>query len=312
MKKIAFALVLSVLILSLVAVPMTAAKGGKSGCTTIKDGTLEDVNGNPLVLGYDQFGYNYQAHLFNGRYCDYDRVIGGPYCDVTLVMKWSDTWMSNRDCNNDGKLDRGYSCDPDNATSSACPGAWVTNHQRGSYLGNWDVTGDWVLEFDYLGSLYIHDMTVIDNTFTGTGGYPSGSDPYPITWTVIGTIDGDNIEMTIDYDSSSYYVDVVGTIAQDGTMGGTWSNPTQSGVWESTLGVATGEVYKWNYFVKIVAVPADATLAGGIWYTADGTEIGPAIWGAYARVLQVYNDQGTGEHGIEYLSPAGPGLGKWK
>jgi len=59
-------------------------------------------------------------------------------------------------------------------------------------------------------------------------------------------------------------------------------------------------------------VPDDAELTGGIWYTADGVKIGEAIWGAFAIVQQVYNDQGTGEHGIEYLSPAGPGFGKYK
>lgn len=105
------------------------------------------------------------------------------------------------------------------------------------YTG-WNVIGDWVLEFDYLGALYIHDMTITDNTFTGTGGYHTGG-LYTIEWTVAGTIDGDNIEMRIDYNSSSYYVDVVGVIASDGTMSGTWSNVSQSGEWESTSGIAT-------------------------------------------------------------------------
>jgi len=104
---------------------------GWTQCVTIEDGGITDVNGNPITLGYDVFGYNYQAHIFNGRYCDVDRDLGGAYCDVKLVMKWSDTWMSNEDCNRDGKLDRGYSCDPIVANSSACPGAWVTNHQSG-------------------------------------------------------------------------------------------------------------------------------------------------------------------------------------
>ncbi len=184
------------------------------GCATIKDGTIEygkvgDSSTEIIPIGYDQWGYNYQAHLFNGRYCDNDRVEGGDYCDVNLIMKWSDEWLSNRDCNNDGKLDRGYSCDPVNASSSACPGAWVTNHQSGEY------------------------------------------------------VDGE-------------------------------------------------ETYKWNYFVKIVHPGKDAVLSDGMWYTADEEEIGPVIWGAFATIQSVYNDQGTGEHGIEYKSPAAPGLGAYK
>jgi hypothetical protein len=69
-------------------------------------------------IGFDQYGYNYQAHLFRGRYCDKDRDLGGPDCDITLEMKWSDEWLSNKDCNGDNKLDRGYSCDTTNAEDS--------------------------------------------------------------------------------------------------------------------------------------------------------------------------------------------------
>ena len=181
-----------------------AAKGGKKGdCTTIQDG-LFDSKGRPLVLGYDQFGYNYQAHMFNGRYCDYDRVEGGDYCDVDLIMKWNDAWLSNMDCDGNGKLDRYFGYD-----SYIDSGAWETNHQKGSY-----------------------------------------EDEY-------------------------------------------------------------GKTQHWEYFVKIVAVPADAELVDGVWYDADGIEIGPVIWVSFAIIQSVYNDTGTGEHGIEYLSPAGPGLGKF-
>jgi hypothetical protein len=63
--------------------------------------------------------------------------------------------------------------------------------------------------------------------------------------------------------------------------------------------------------VKIVAAPADATKADGYWYTADGIEIGPVIWGAFAKIQQVSNDPSVGEHGILYKSPVGPGFGKF-
>ena len=72
-----------------------------------------------------------------------------------------------------------------------------------------------------------------------------------------------------------------------------------------------GETCTWNYFVKIVAVPADATLVNGIWYNANGSEIGPVIWGQFATVQSVDNDPCGGYHGIEYLSPTGPGFGKY-
>jgi hypothetical protein len=63
----------------------------------------------------------------------------------------------------------------------------------------------------------------------------------------------------------------------------------------------------WTYFVKINTPPADADKVDGVWYTADGTKIGPAIWGAFAVVLRT--ESGVGAYD---LSPAGPGLGKFK
>ena len=68
----------------------------------------------------------------------------------------------------------------------------------------------------------------------------------------------------------------------------------------------TGEREHWVYFVKIVAAPADAVKIGNVWYAADGTEIGPVIWGEFAIIQQV--DSGLG---ATYVSPSGPGLGKW-
>ena len=178
--------------------------GKRRGCATIQDGTILASTGEPLTTGYDAFGYNYQAHMFNGRYCDYDRVAGGDSCEVHLSMKWNDAWLSNKDCDGDGLLDRHFGFD-----SYIGSGAWETNHQSGTYVGE------------------------------------------------------------------------------------------------------DGKEHKWTYFVKIVAAPADAYIDDGVWYTADGTEIGPVIWGAFAIVQEVNNDPEAGLHGIQYLSPAGPGFGKW-
>ena len=181
-------------------------KGQCSDCTTIQDGTLLASDGSPIMTGYDGWGYNYQAHMFNGMYCDSYRDADWcqPYKDIHLVMKWNDAWLSNRDCDGDGKLDRYYGFD-----SYIGSGAWETNHQWGEYE---------------------------------------------------------------DED---------------------------------------GNTCKWNYFVKIVAAPADAYAEAGYWYTADGTEIGPVIWGAFAIIQEVSNDPCAGEHGALYISPTRPGLGNW-
>ena len=224
MKRTVMISLMLVLVVALIATPIMA-KGGKT-CTRIQDGELgysagHYLEGTPLTIGYDIFGYNYQAHLFNGYYCnvylgrdgfppydgDSESYLAAnpgaashwtwPYRDVQLLMKWNDAWLSNKDCNDDGLLDR--PSHPDFGGTYIGSGAWETNHMRGE---------------------------------------------------------------------------------------------DQNG--------------KWTYFTKIVAAPGDANKVGGIWFTADGTEIGPDIWGSFATVLDVESGMGA-----TYVSPSGPGFGKW-
>jgi len=201
MKKL-FQFCLVALLVAMVA-PMVFAE---TACVTIQAGTLLASDGQVIETGYDQWGYNYQARIFNGKYCDAyrDAAWCQPYKDDDLEMKWNDSWLSNQDCNGDGQLDRHFGY-----TSYIGSGAWVTNHQKGVYV-----------------------------------------DP-------------------------------------------------------------NGKKQRWTYFVKIVATPADATLTGGTWYAADGTEVGPAIWGEFAVIQEVYNDTGTGDHGVLYLSPYSAGFGRF-
>jgi len=181
----------------------TPAKVHK-GCTTIQGGLLKNSAGEAIMPGYDEWGYNYQAHLFNGYYCDAyrDAAWCRPYKDVKLSMKWNDAWLSNVDCNKDEQLDRyiGY-------TSYRGSGAWLTNHQSGEYEKN-------------------------------------------------------------------------------------------------------GKTCKWSYFVKIVAAPTDADLTDGVWFSSDGEELGPVIWGSFVIIQQVENDPCAGLHGLLYKG-ARPGVGNW-
>jgi hypothetical protein len=228
---------LAIVLVTLLIVPATASADkpvatdsqgleiawASSGCATIQSGTIlysagHYLAGQPLQTGFDPFGYNYQAHLFNGYYANvylgrdglppyegdtdaylaqYPAAAGKWYWpdrDVQLVMKWNDAWLANTDCDGDGALDRHYGF-----PSYIGSGAWETNHMSG-----------------------------------------------------------------------------------------------------------TDETGTWTYFCKIVAVPADATLTAGVWYAADGTEIGPAIWGEFAILQEVESGSGA-----IYVSPSGPGFGKW-
>lgn len=131
MKKIISILAFVLLSLSFLVVPTFAA----SSCATIKDGTITDIAGNVLVNGYDQWGYNYQAHMFNGYYNNYSRPPVPVTSGDNLIMKWSDSWLANVDCNGDGKLDRGL---VDGVVGGTSLG-WLTNQVNGSYT---DANGD--------------------------------------------------------------------------------------------------------------------------------------------------------------------------
>ena len=215
MKKLIY-LIVAIVVLGLIvagclpvvppAEQSVADDKGSDKCTTIQSGELYASDGSLITTGYDMWGYNYQAHMFNGGYCDAyrDAAWCQPWKDVDLIMKWNDAWLSNKDCDGDSKLDRHHGFD-----SYIGSGAWLTNYQSGEY--------------------------------------------------------------------------------EEG-----------------------GETCKWNYYVKIVAAPADAYVDGGVWYTADGIEIGPVIWGAFAIVQQVENDACAGLHGVQYRSPVGPGFGQFQ
>ncbi len=128
MKKTIITFVLAITVL--LTWGATSVIYAQSRCTTIQDGTLLTSVGDVIDSRYDSWGYNYQAHVFNGKYCDSyrDAAWCQPYKDVDLQMKWNDAWMSNKDCDDDDSLDRHYGYD-----SYIGSGAWLTNHQKGTY-----------------------------------------------------------------------------------------------------------------------------------------------------------------------------------
>lgn len=116
---------------------------------------------------------------------------------------------------------------------------------------DWNTTGDYLVNMEYLGSDYSHDMTLSQDelgNLTGNGGSPADENIY--TWTIDeGVVTGDLIEFTADYTATPDATDpqttivVEGTIAEDGTMSGTWSDNyddgERSGTWSTTEGTAT-------------------------------------------------------------------------
>jgi hypothetical protein len=156
MKKF-FSILLVVTMLLTITGTALADKPTGGQCTKISDGTLQYsaghfLAGTPLVTGFDAYGYNYQGHMFDGSYANV--YLGGdgfpaytgddtayvaanptvvshwawPYRTTRVLMKWNDAWLSNMDCDGDGKLDRHYGF-----PSYVNSGAWETNHMWDSY-----------------------------------------------------------------------------------------------------------------------------------------------------------------------------------
>jgi hypothetical protein len=111
---------------TLVAIVMITANLAFCQCITIQDGGLQDVKGRPITLGYDDWGYNYEAHMFNGLLDNYSRPDVIATSGDELQMKWNDAWLSNKSCNGDFLLDRHFGY-----PSYKGSGAWLTNHQSG-------------------------------------------------------------------------------------------------------------------------------------------------------------------------------------
>jgi len=115
-------------IVVLLAMTVFAFAAPPPSCATIQRGSLTDSAGNPITTGYDQWGYNYQAMMFNGLYDNFSRPAVLATEGDSLIMKWNDAWLSNKDCDGDGKLDRHYGFPTYRGS-----GAWLTNHMSGSY-----------------------------------------------------------------------------------------------------------------------------------------------------------------------------------
>jgi hypothetical protein len=78
-----------------------------------------------VFAGYDAWGYNDQANMFNGYYCDsYQNAAWcQQYKDVRLIMKWNDAWIDENNVRHEGH------------DSYIGSDAWLTNHMSGTDNG---------------------------------------------------------------------------------------------------------------------------------------------------------------------------------
>lgn len=112
----------------------------------------------------------------------------------------------------------------------------------------WDTTGSYIVNMNYQGGDYPHDMSLVQDgagNLTGNGGSPAGANTY--TWVInSGTVVGDAINFTANYTATEDAVTpqtvltVAGTIAEDGTISGTWSDNYAGGERSGMLSTISG------------------------------------------------------------------------
>ena len=103
----------------------------------------------------------------------------------------------------------------------------------------WSLVGEWELRFTIDEVDYDHSMSITEETDTTFSGI--GQSPAEISWVVEGTKDDNELTMLIDYEEPSPHIlEVEGTIADDGSMSGTWVNlyNNNGGTWVSIDGSA--------------------------------------------------------------------------
>ena len=179
--------------------PVDAA--ARRECASVQRGEVvysagHHLAGQVIPTGYNEYGYNYQAHAFNGSYFnvyagrdglppwtgnDGAYLAGNPEAashwawplrQTDLQMKWNDAWLSNQDCDGDGALDRhrghaGYQGS----------GAWLTNRTSGGQgAERWS-------DFSKIVAAPV-DATVSDGTWHDASGQPIG----PVIWRLFAII----------------------------------------------------------------------------------------------------------------------------
>jgi hypothetical protein len=122
----------------------------------------------------------------------------------------------------------------------------------------WNISGSYIFDYEWNGGHYPNDVTLTQtgSDVTGTINWPSGS-PYLVSGTVAGTVTGNTVTLTVDYDDRVNLRTMNGTINPDGSVSGTWLDENSDhGDWSTPSGVAlkthTGDMGWPNLFTNTV------------------------------------------------------------
>lgn len=159
--------------IALVLLVASSVSAAKNNCARIKDGTIVHGSGELITRGFDDWGYNYRAHKFVGGYCDAYR--DAEWCqdqaDIILYMRWNNAWLSNKDCDGDGHLDRHFGKE-----TYIGSGARLFNLQKGFYYDEQGVKQRWT---------YTSKIVAVPTNAETDGEYwytPKGKIIGPVIW----------------------------------------------------------------------------------------------------------------------------------
>ena len=116
--------------------------------------------------GFDEFGYNEQANIFNANADGVDRNLDGKvwgdpaYANDHLVMKWNEAWD---ECNDAGNND-----------IDVCLGAWTTNEWNG--MNPDGSRSNWHYKIIWVGSVLESSPYWVDGGYPVWGNYEVISD----------------------------------------------------------------------------------------------------------------------------------------
>ena len=163
-------------------------------------------------------------------------------------------------------------------------------------VDTWDVSGNYVINVEYLGVNYAEDA-VLTQTGTGITGVSLGGGPYPEFKINSGSVIGNVIHISMTY--GGYITELDGTIASDGSMGGTWADKAgdiRTGTWATTTGNAvktqkgTGWPGLYTSAVQPFTFTTDDT-GSGSWHvnirTKDITGPMASVWINYGGTLLI-------------------------
>jgi hypothetical protein len=139
----------------------------------------------------------------------------------------------------------------------------------------WDLTGNYTVDFEYLGSNYPHEITLAQDSsgnLTGSGTSGAGTYAYTID---SGTVSGSDFNFSATYTADATAVGTVmtvtGSVAGDGSLNGTWTDNYQGGSRSGSFASTSGTA------VEIDTTPLTFTVVPAV-YDPDGLGTAVAEW----------------------------------